>query len=106
MRLAASIGKGGGGGFLLGGGIGIGLRDSTGGGDGALELLAAGGGVSSLVPANKSKSPKSLMAALGAEQENSANPGVSGGDVETGASFSCVAFWSRVFVDAAMLRAT
>lgn len=61
--------------------------------------------MSSRVPANKSKSAKSRMAALGAEQEKSDNPSVSGGDVETGASFSCVAIFPELLIGAAIARA-
>jgi hypothetical protein len=68
-----------------------------------VELLPGGGGVSSLVPANKSKSSKSRITALGAEPNDS---GASGGDVERGASCSSVAGLLVVLVDAAMGRVT
>jgi len=108
MRRAASAGKGGGGGFLTGC-DGTGLRFSDGGIEdtvAGVELIPGRGGVSSRVPANKSKSSKSRMTALGAEQEDSDNPGASGGDVERGASFSCVAGLFELAVGAAIGRAT
>lgn len=104
IRLAASDGKGGGGGFLVGC-DGTGLRVNEGGAEEpatVVELLPGGGGVSSRVPANKSKSSKSRMTALGGEQENVEDPGASGGDVERGASCNCVAGLFEVLVGAAM----
>jgi hypothetical protein len=107
MRLAASIGSGGGGGLLLGC-DGTGLRCKEGGKDApdAGAVVSTGGGVSRRVLANKSKSAKSRMAALGAESKKSDRPGASGGDVETGASFSCVAILPGLLVGAAIARAT
>lgn len=98
---------GGGGGFLVGC-DGKDLRGIKGGGiddPGAdVEGPGAGGGVSSRVPANKSKSSKSRMAALGAEQEKSTVSRSSGGEVETGASFSCVAGFPGAFAGIATGR--
>lgn len=93
IRRAASVGGGGGGGFLVGC-DGTGFRANEDGTEepfAGVELFPGGGGVSSRVPANKSKSSKSRMTALGAEPENADNPSASGGDVERGASSSCVA---------------
>jgi hypothetical protein len=105
IRLAASVGKGGGGGFLVGC-DGTGLRANECGAEepvAAMGLLPGGGGVSRRVPANKSKSSKSRMTALGAEQEGS---GASGGDVERGVSCSKVAGLLVVLVGAAMPQVT
>jgi hypothetical protein len=105
IRLAASDGMGGGGGFLVGC-DGTGLRANEGfaiGTVAGLELPPGGGGVSSRVPANKSKSSKSRITALGAEPDDS---GASGGDVERGASCSSVAGLLAVLVGAAMGRVT
>jgi hypothetical protein len=99
IRLAASVGKGGGGGFLMGC-DGTSLRANEGGAEepvAAVDLLPGGGGVSRRVPANKSKSSKSRMTALGAY-----DPDASGGDVERGASISCVAGLLVVLIGAAM----
>ena len=97
IRLAGSVVRGGGGAFLVGC-EDRGLRGTTGGcidvPNLGVDCFTAEGGVSSRVPANRSKSAKSRMIALGAEQEKSDNSGASGGDVETGASFSCVAIFS------------
>jgi len=107
MRRAAPVGKGGGGGFLVGC-DGVGLRVNDGGIEtpfAGVELLPSGGGVSRRVPANKSKSSKSRMTALGAEQVNADGPGASGGDVDSGASFSCVAVLLTSRIGTAMDRA-
>lgn len=108
MRRAASVGKGGGGGFRVGC-DGTGLRANEGGAEepvAGVELLPGGGGVSSRVPANKSKSSKSRITALGVEEGSAEDPGTSGGDVERGASWSDVAGWLVVLVGAAIRRVT
>ena len=109
MRRAASVGKGGGGGFLVGC-DGTGLRANEGGAEvpvaGVVELLPGGGGVSRRVPANKSKSSKSRMTALGVAEESAEVPGASGGDVERGASFNSVTGLLVVLAGAGMQRVT
>jgi hypothetical protein len=107
MRLVESTGNGGTGGFLVGC-DGKGLRFNEGGSDdpdAVVEPSTARGDVASRVPANRSKSAKSLMAALGPESENADSPSGSGGDVETGASFSCVAILPGLLIDAAIAGA-
>jgi hypothetical protein len=104
MRRAAPVGKGGGGGFLVGC-DGVGLRINDGGIEppvAGVEVLPSGGGVSRLVPANKSKSSKSRMTALGAEHVNVDGSGASGGDVDSGASFSFVDILLASLVGTAM----
>jgi len=88
---------------------GTGFRANEGGTEepvAGVELFPGGGGVSSRVPANKSKSSKSRMTALGAEPENADKPSASGGDVERGASSSCVAGLLVALFGAAMERVT